>query len=191
MTLVRGWGWVLLLMVACGGTTRTTGAMRGDPTGEGGATEAAGGKATARASGDSAGGGAGGTASNAGGAQGDGETTSSGGTASGGFASGGTGGEPSRKECDELVQAVVRFVDEHDTCSADTDCTVVGDCGPNADFVAVNARFATQAYAMQSARCASSATYDGPLYATRCERGACVLVDTDSCCGCPAIDGGL
>ena len=203
VTLVRV-SCVLLLVAACGGTTRNTGANRdpgGDSTGMGGVTDAAGGNPNAGAGGRGAGGstGRGAAAGSTAEARGDGGKpgnatgvpSDGGATGTFGTASGGSGGEPSAKECAARAQAFIRFVDEHAACSADSDCTVVGDCGPNADFVAVNVDFASEAYGMQTARCSSSSTWDGPLFGTRCERGACVLVDTDACCGCPLPDAGL
>jgi hypothetical protein len=91
--------------------------------------------------------------------------------------------------CESKATAFRDFVATHGDCTSDSECAVVGDCGPNADFAAVRAESAAMAYTLQVARCAG--TWDGPLFDARCSAGECTLVErTDACCGCAPSDGG-
>jgi hypothetical protein len=97
--------------------------------------------------------------------------------------------------CDDGWHAFDTYVMQHSSCSGDADCTVIGDCGPNADFRAVRTDVAEQAYEMMQARCTTA--WDGPIFVARCESGMCVLEeDPSGCCGCPptedaGVDAGL
>jgi hypothetical protein len=125
-------------------------------------------------------------------------------TSSGGSTSGGSGGEESGGDqgsggnsegidsgarCEAKAKAFSDFVAAHRSCSRSEQCTVIGDCGPNADFAAVQAEHAYEAYALQKARC--EATWDGPLFSAKCVDGECVLEErVDECCGCSHGDAG-
>jgi len=92
--------------------------------------------------------------------------------------------------CAAKEKAYDDFLEAHSACSVDADCDVVGDCGPNADFRAVAASDAREAYDLARARCDTA--YDGPVFDPRCKQGRCALEErTDTCCGCPPADAGL
>lgn len=92
--------------------------------------------------------------------------------------------------CEARSEAFEEFVAEHRACTADPDCEVIGDCGPNADFRAVRADSANEARALQVARCGQ--TFDGPVYRAVCTSGQCSLqMRTDTCCGCVPEDAGI
>jgi hypothetical protein len=94
-----------------------------------------------------------------------------------------------RAYCMKKDKAFADFVAAHRACETDKDCAVVGDCGPNADFTAVAANAAKEAYELAKARC--SGTFDGPIFDPRCTKNKCTLEErTDTCCGCPD-DAGL
>lgn len=71
----------------------------------------------------------------------------------------------------------------------DSDCRVIGDCGPTADWRAINESVAAQGYSLMQARC-NVATYDGPQYAARCDEGVCALGAQNGVCGGDG-DGGV
>lgn len=86
--------------------------------------------------------------------------------------------------CQAKRDAYYKFVEAHLECTSDSDCAVVGDCGPNADFSAVAASAADEAYRLANARCPG--TFDGPVFDARCIASKCELEQrTDTCCGCP------
>lgn len=92
--------------------------------------------------------------------------------------------EEGQAYCQAKHDAYYQFVASHLACTSDSDCAVVGDCGPNADFVAVAASAAGEAYQLAEARCPG--TYDGPVFDARCIDSKCDLEQrTDTCCGCP------
>jgi hypothetical protein len=91
--------------------------------------------------------------------------------------------------CEARSQAFTEFVQAHRDCTVSSDCVVIGDCGPNADFTSVRVDAAGQARTLQQARCASA--YDGPVYNPVCVQNVCSLqMRTDTCCGCLAVDAG-
>ncbi len=92
--------------------------------------------------------------------------------------------------CEARSKAYKDFLAAHRACSVDPDCTVIGDCGPNADFAAVRSDSSTEARALQQARCGGAS--DGPVYRAVCRAGQCELeMRTDTCCGCPPSDAGV
>jgi len=52
------------------------------------------------------------------------------------------------------------------SCESDADCVIIGDCGPNADFRAVRADAAEEAYRLMWMR--EVGTWDGPEYEAVC-----------------------
>lgn len=96
---------------------------------------------------------------------------------------------PDAGTCEERSQVFEQFLADHQDCNEDTECTSIGDCGPNADFAAVRLDAAEVASGLQQARCAS--TYDGLTYGAVCVENKCVLDDVpDGCCGCAPSDSG-
>lgn len=90
--------------------------------------------------------------------------------------------------CEQASEAFRSFVAANRGCSLDSDCTMIGDCEPNADFEAINVAAAAMGYALMMVRCASIA--DGPTFAAICQDGQCVRGPENGCCGCPS-DAGL
>ena len=88
--------------------------------------------------------------------------------------------------CERAARVFRDFVADNGSCERSADCTIIGDCGPNADFTAINV--AAEGYALMGARC--DATFDGPTFAARCEGGVGALGPENGCCGCPS-DAGL
>jgi hypothetical protein len=101
------------------------------------------------------------------------------------------GGDGADAGCVLAEQTFQAFVAEHRSCEHDEDCAPVGDCGPNADFTAVRADAAKEAYSLMSQRC--SGTFDGPIYGAICADGVCAIGEEEvDCCGCPEKwDGGV
>lgn len=64
--------------------------------------------------------------------------------------------------CEQAERAFSEFVANNGSCELSSDCTVIGDCGPNADFTAVVAA-AAEGYALMAARCDGS--FDGLTFA--------------------------
>jgi len=96
------------------------------------------------------------------------------------------------EQCAEANRAFTEFVAAHRACTKADDCVVIGDCGPNADFKAVQASVELEARALQQARSCGGA-YDGPMFDAVCRAGKCDLqMRTDVCCGCQPrdMDGG-
>lgn len=89
--------------------------------------------------------------------------------------------------CELSREAFASFLAANRDCDEDSDCRVIGDCGPNADWRAINAAAAEEGYALMLARC-SAGTFDGPEYAPRCDDGQCVLGEQSGVCG---NDGGV
>jgi hypothetical protein len=89
--------------------------------------------------------------------------------------------------CETAQQAFEGFVAANRSCSVSSDCTIIGDCSPNADFRAIRVDAAATGYALMVQRCAS--TSDGPTYAAICQDGECVLGAENGCCGCPGDAG--
>jgi hypothetical protein len=93
--------------------------------------------------------------------------------------------------CEQATQAFDEFLAANQSCSVSTDCTVIGDCGPNADFRAINVAAAATGFALMEQRCPG--TFDGPTYSASCQDNRCVLGAENGCCGCPidaGVDGG-
>lgn len=84
--------------------------------------------------------------------------------------------------CELSRQAFASFLAANRACDEDSDCRVIGDCGPNADWRAVHAEAAEEGYALMLARC-SAGSFDGPEYAARCDDGQCVLGEQIGVCG--------
>jgi hypothetical protein len=121
---------------------------------------------------------------------GDGGTSSQHDTASSQQPSAGSSGDPDAGACEGKSASFDAFVADHESCANDDDCRVIGDCGPNADFVSVRADAADEAYRLMQARCVG--TYDGPIYDAVCTAGRCDMVQNPTdCCGCaPGQDAG-
>lgn len=87
--------------------------------------------------------------------------------------------------CNRANEAFESFVAAHNSCEHDSDCAIIGDCGPNADFRSLNGDAATQGYALMQARCYGA--YDGPVPNPSCVAGRCDsdFANPDGCCGCP------
>jgi hypothetical protein len=94
-----------------------------------------------------------------------------------------------RAICARNNRAFTHFLSENLGCSEDSDCTMIGDCEPNADWRAINVTAAGMGYALMLERCAG--TSDGPTYAARCQNGQCVEGEQNGCCGCGLIDAGV
>ena len=94
--------------------------------------------------------------------------------------------EPDRDAiCEQKSAAFQDFVASHRDCSADSDCRVIGDCGPDADFTSVRADAADEAYRLMRDRC--DGAFDGPVYIPRCIFGQCGEEEDrrpGRCCGC-------
>jgi len=92
--------------------------------------------------------------------------------------------------CAAAQKTFEEFVASHLSCEGDEDCAIIGDCGPHAEFVAVRADVAGEAYTLMEATC--SGAFDGPVYDPVCVEGTCQREQrTDTCCGCPpGWDGG-
>lgn len=89
--------------------------------------------------------------------------------------------------CEQADQTFRDFVAVNRTCNVSADCAVIGDCGPNADFEAINAAAAAMGYALMGQRC--PAAFDGFTFAALCQDGQCVLGPENGCCGCPSDAG--
>lgn len=97
-----------------------------------------------------------------------------------------SGGELS---CEQRDEAFYELLVQHQSCTEDDECAVIGDCGPNADFRAIRADAAEEGYALMQDRCGG--TYDGPGYVAICNAGTCELEGSpELCCGCADWDGG-
>lgn len=92
--------------------------------------------------------------------------------------------------CGRAAAAFVAFVAGHRDCQEDVDCTIIGDCGPNADFTAVTLSAASEGVRLMQARCATA--WDGTFFRAVCNAGTCTAVELDAgCCGCqPPEDAG-
>lgn len=91
--------------------------------------------------------------------------------------------------CELKDQALETFVAANRSCNVDSDCQMIGDCGGNIDWRAVNVSAAEQGYALMNARCYPNGA-DGPLYVARCQSGVCVSEES-GVCGAPPPDAGL
>jgi hypothetical protein len=89
--------------------------------------------------------------------------------------------------CEQADQTFRDFVAVNRTCNVTADCAVIGDCGPNADFEAINAAAAAMGYALMGQRC--PAAFDGFTFAALCQDGQCVLGPENGCCGCVSDAG--
>ena len=91
--------------------------------------------------------------------------------------------------CEQRNARFEALVADHQSCELDADCAVIGDCGPNADFRAVRADIADEAYRLMNERCTGN--WDGPGYVARCEAQKCTLEESHAlCCGCELWDAG-
>jgi hypothetical protein len=93
--------------------------------------------------------------------------------------------------CEQADQTFRDFLAANQSCSVSSDCTMIGDCGPNADFAAINVAAAAMGYALMEVRCPG--LFDGPTFAAVCQDGQCILGPENGCCGCPSdagVDGG-
>lgn len=89
-------------------------------------------------------------------------------------------------ECQAKQKAFSDFLEANRACTAAADCTVIGNCGPNADFTAVRSDAAEEASKLQAATCLES--WDGPLYEAVCEQEKCGLKMLNTYCGMPTPD---
>ena len=88
------------------------------------------------------------------------------------------------KLCKQRNRDYIEFLGEHSACKSDDDCTVVGDCGPHAEFDAVRADAAEEAMRRKVKLCEDS--YDGPVFKALCRAGKCEMSTIrQGCCGCP------
>jgi len=88
--------------------------------------------------------------------------------------------------CEQKRDDFVSFVAAHQACERDSDCTIIGDCDPNADFTAVRADVSDEAYRLMQARCRGPS--DGPLYDAVCSAGKCTEVQRSGAeCGTPKL----
>jgi hypothetical protein len=103
--------------------------------------------------------------------------------------SGNADGAADANVCAQRSASFTDFVAAHSACTSNTDCTVIGDCGPNADFRAIRVDASAQGLELMKARC--HGPYDGPLFDAVCINFACGLQRrTGACCGCPPNDAG-
>ena len=85
--------------------------------------------------------------------------------------------------CELKDQALEAVVAANRSCSQDSDCQMIGDCGRNIDWRAVNASAAQEGYTLMNARCYPAGA-DGPMYIARCQSGVCVAEES-GLCGAP------
>jgi hypothetical protein len=90
--------------------------------------------------------------------------------------------------CELIEQAFETFLAASRSCSDDSDCRIIGDCGPNVDWRAINESAAAQGYNLMEARCGVRG-FDGPEHAARCQSGVCVVGEENGYCG-GDYDGG-
>ncbi|MDB4990489.1 MAG: hypothetical protein JWN04_5667 [Myxococcaceae bacterium] len=93
--------------------------------------------------------------------------------------------------CEQKLATFIAFLAEHSSCTVDSDCTIIGDCCPHADFAAVRSDVVGQARALQLESCSRSC--DGATYAAVCVQGKCERKQNpmDQWCGAPhPRDGG-
>jgi len=103
--------------------------------------------------------------------------------------SGNADGAGDASACAQRNASFTDFVAAHSACTSKTDCTVIGDCGPNADFRAIRVDASAQGLELMRARCEGA--YDGPLFDAVCVNRACALqLRMGECCGCPPNDAG-
>lgn len=99
-----------------------------------------------------------------------------------------TGGDAAAM-CEAANTAFRDFVAANSACADASECAIIGDCGPNADFTAVRADSTDEAFRLMQLRCMGS--FDGPTYVAACESGVCTRVADGSFCGMPAPDSGV
>jgi hypothetical protein len=100
-----------------------------------------------------------------------------------------TSSRPDADVCAQRSASFTDFVAAHGACASNADCTVIGDCGPNADFRAIRVDASAHGLELMRARC--EGTYDGPLFDAVCVNRACALqLRMGECCGCPPNDAG-
>lgn len=80
------------------------------------------------------------------------------------------------------------YVVAHQNCERDSDCTIVGDCGPNADFTAISVGAEAEGMRLMTARCGGA--YDGVVPSAVCNAGVCAenYDEPWGCCGCQEPD---
>lgn len=86
--------------------------------------------------------------------------------------------------CELKDQAFEAFVAANRSCNANSECQMIGDCGGEIDWRAVNVSAAQQGYALMLDRCYPTGA-DGPLYTARCENSVCVVGEESGVCGAP------
>jgi len=87
--------------------------------------------------------------------------------------------------CMNANAAFSAFVAANRSCQQNDDCTIIGDCGPNADFTAIRWEAASEGMRLMAARCEGA--WDGPFFRAVCNAGSCTAVEVDiseGCCGC-------
>ena len=86
--------------------------------------------------------------------------------------------------CARSFAAFESFRSAHASCERDEDCTVVGDCGPHANFSPVRIDAAEEAYELKQQVC--DWAHDGIVPNAVCVDRTCVLGEGElGCCGCP------
>jgi hypothetical protein len=86
--------------------------------------------------------------------------------------------------CARSFAAFESFRLAHASCERDEDCTVVGDCGPHANFSPVRVDASEEAYELKQEVC--DWTFDGVVPNAVCRDRTCVLGEGMlGCCGCP------
>lgn len=86
--------------------------------------------------------------------------------------------------CEAASEAFEAYVAANGACEEDTDCVIIGDCGPNADFRAIARGASAEGTRLMGARCEGN--YDGPTYRAVCDEGTCRAGLDGGFCGAPA-----
>jgi hypothetical protein len=84
-------------------------------------------------------------------------------------------------DCELAESTFLAFVAANQSCMHDSDCAIIGDCGPNADFTPITVGAAHEGRELMNARC--SWVWDGETYRAVCAAGTCTAVE-DGCCYC-------
>ena len=109
-------------------------------------------------------------------------------------ACGGSGDEPSAAPGDPsgTCEDNQAFVAAHQTCSKNSDCTIVGGCGGGFGFAAVQVSVRDEAQQRSNQTPAACASFDGPTFVATCEEGKCSKRPNNGACGAPVrADAGI
>jgi hypothetical protein len=93
--------------------------------------------------------------------------------------------------CQRTEQEFTAWVASHLSCSVDTDCRVIYDCGPHGDSFPVNSSGWDEAADLYENRCGGWGWDGFERYAPRCREQRCVLGEQLQCCGCGPFDAGV